>query len=144
MSSLPASPVHVISTPASFGWKDIASLVAALFVLGAGWLASHQTAAIAAVGIAVVWGVNWVAKKYNYHIGKGWLTGILAALSLILSFFFRPLNVAPIPALCDSLCWQAYLPVLFAAAAAQVGFATAVYNALLASIGDKLGTLISG
>lgn len=129
---------------AKFTVKDAWAVALALAGLGVGWMASHQGAVITAVVVAVTWGINVAAKRYNVRLGKRWLTVILYALAVVLELIFEPVGIPAFPAWSGDANAYAQALVGWVSALAAIGAAvtagaTVLYNTLLHEVLAKVG-----
>jgi uncharacterized membrane protein YeaQ/YmgE (transglycosylase-associated protein family) len=76
--------------------------------------------------------VRYIASKMGKEIHKGWMTAIVAGLSLVLTVIF---NAPELPVYTEPLQYLGEWSTLIAA---YVGAATAIYNIILSKVLEKL------
>ncbi len=130
-----------------FSYRDAWAVALALLGLGAGWMASHQAAVITAVVVAVTWMLNVLAKRYQVHLGRRWLTVFLYALAVALEIIFEPVGLPAFPAWSGDANAYAQALVAWAGGISALGSgiaagATVLYNTLLSETLNKVSDLV--
>jgi hypothetical protein len=95
-------------------------------------LQSWQLLLIGGVAALVVQILKLLAAQFGWDIHRGWTTVIAFVISVIMAYFFFPVEVIFVP---DDPMTSAQN--LIAAASALLGSATLVYNVLLEKIATK-------
>ena len=76
--------------------------------------------------------LRFIAARTGKEIGKGWMTVVVAVVSMVLAIIF---NLPQLPVYTDPLQYIGEWATLLSA---YIGAATAIYNILLAQVLDKL------
>ena len=90
--------------------------------------------------------VNLYVKKSGKRIGRAWLTAGLFAVASVLAVIFQPVSLPPFPAYAGdpvtfSQAMITYISAMVSVAGAVTGFATLIYNTLVAKVLDRLDPL---
>ena len=99
--------------------------------------------AIGIVATLIVVGINYYAKRTGKRIGRAWLTAGLYVLACLLAVVFKPISLPPAPIYSGdpvvfSQVLTTYISALVTVAGAITGFATVIYNTLIAKVLDKV------
>lgn len=126
-------------------YKQLIQVLVAVFIAGAGWTQENQLVLVSSIAIALVWVLNVIAQRLNYHPGKPGLTGFLFAVSLGLAFLFEPTALPALPAWGNDLAAYTpqlldYLAGVIALTLPYIASATLIYNILLGKVLDKAAT----
>lgn len=102
-----------------------------------------QLVVLGAIATVITAILNWLAEVKGFHLGRGWVTGILFVIACFLSYFWQPVALPLFPVYAgDPAVFAAALltltGTLVSSAGIVVGFATVIYNWLAKKVYDKV------